>query len=193
VRRRVEITVLQLVLTGLGLAMSVASRRVVRFRRQVSRDLVVEIRTADGVRQQYRFVAATRRMHAPLRRRLEPEVTLRFGSARDGLRTLLSPRAVGRLVEGMNRGATRIDGNPVLILWFWGMTRIVAPIGVTRRPRRPGPFPVRDGDGTTEPYAARIVREPPVRELARDWPAAWAAREKLLHARGAEGARLPPG
>lgn len=191
-RARIEVALLQIVLTGVGLAMSLASRRIPRFRRQVSRDLVVEIGSADGARQQYRFVAATRRMHASLRSTHAPEVTLRFGSARDGLRTLLSPRAVGRIVEGMNTGETRIDGNPVLILWFWGMTRVVLPIGSTRRPRRPGPFPIRTTE-TREPYSRRIVTEPPVRELSRDWPEAWAAREKLLHLRGPGGDRLPPG
>jgi hypothetical protein len=33
---------------------------------------------------------------------------------------LLSRRAIGRLVEDMNFGGTRIDGNPVLMLWFHG-------------------------------------------------------------------------
>lgn len=189
---RAESLALQGLLTAVGLAMSVASRRHRRFRRQVTRDLVVEVRGGDRVRQQYHFVAATRRMHAPLQPRGRPEVTLRFGSARDGLRALLSTRTVGRIVEGMNTGDTRIDGNAALILWFHGMTRVVAPIGSTRRPRRPGPFPVRTPERDA-PYAARIVTEPPTRELSRDWPQAWRARAKLLHVRAPEGARLPKG
>ena len=43
------------------------------------------------------------------------------------------------------------------------------------------------------PYASRIIREPAVRELSRDWPEAWAARERLLQIRAAVGERLPPG
>ena len=39
----------------------------------------------------------------------------------------------------------------------------------------------------------RIIREPPVAELSREWPQAWAAREKLLQLRAAAGERLPPG
>jgi hypothetical protein len=43
----------------------------------------------------------------------------------------------------MNTGDVRIDGNPVLLLWFHGLTRIVAPIGRSRRPRKPPPVPIR--------------------------------------------------
>jgi hypothetical protein len=191
-RTRVEVALLQAVLRGLAVAMTLASRRVTRFRRQVSRDLVVEIRTADGARQQFWFDSATRRMRAPRRAAAEPEVVLRFGSAREGLLTLLSPRAVGRIVEGMNTGDTRIDGNPVLILWFYGMTRIVVPLGSTRRPRKPVPVPARMPE-THAPYSRRILTEPQVPDLSRVWPPAWSARAKLLQLRGAAGDRLPPG
>lgn len=190
--RRVESLALRALLLTIAGAMSVASRRSRRFRRQVTRDLVVEIRAEPDVRRQYVFVGATRRMHAPLSPRARPEVTLHFGSARDALRALLSPRRVGRIVEGMNTGDTRIDGNAALILWFHGMTRVVAPIGSTRRPRRPGPFPVRTPERDT-PYSARIVREPAARELSRDWTPARRASRTLLHVRAAEGARLPEG
>ena len=190
--RRVESVALQGLLTVVALAMSAASHRSVRFRRQVTRDLVVEVSSGDRVRQQYRFVAATRRMHAPLRPRGRPEVTLRFGSARDGLRTLLSTRTAGRIVEGMNTGDTRVDGNPALVLWFHGITRVVVPIGSTRRPRRPGPFPRRVPERHA-PYAARIVTEPAARELSRDWAPAWRARTRLLGVRAPAGARLPRG
>lgn len=184
--------VLQVLLTSLGKLMAVASKRSKRFRRQVSRDLIVEVRSTDGARQQFLFDGTTRAMSAPISSHRDPEVSLVFPTAREGLRILLSRRRVGKLVESMNAGHTRIDGNPVLILWFHGMTRVVAPIGSSRRPRKPAPFPIR-GPATTESYASRIVYEPPVAELSRDWPAAWAAREKLLQLRGPEGDPLPPG
>ena len=76
-----------------------------------------------------------------------------------------------------------------LLLWFHGLTRIVAPIGSTRRP---APVPIRTPEHDA-PYASRIIREPPVSELSRDWPQAWAAREKLLQIRATAGERLPPG
>jgi hypothetical protein len=192
IRARVEVAALQALLTGLGVLMAVASRRVDRFRRQVTRDLLLEIRSDDGAHQQYRLHAATRRLTLPRRPVERAECTLIFPTARVGLRTLLSRRTVGRLVEDMNFGGTRIDGNPALMLWFHGLTRIVAPIGSTRRPRRPAPVPVRAPERDA-PWARRIIREPPVRELSRDWPAAWAARQKLLQLRAPEGERLPPG
>jgi hypothetical protein len=73
------------------------------------------------------------------------------------VRALLSPRAIGRIVEGMNTGEVRIDGNPVLLLWFHGLTRIVAPIGRSRRPRRPAPVPIRTPERDA-PYARRPPR-----------------------------------
>jgi hypothetical protein len=47
-RARVEVAALQAVLTGLGVLMAQASRRSDRFRRQVTRDLLIEIGSADG-------------------------------------------------------------------------------------------------------------------------------------------------
>jgi len=192
VSTRLEVVALQSLLTTLGVLMALASRRVDRFRRQVTRDLLIEIRSEDGARRQYRFEAATRRMTLPRRPVERAECALIFPTAREGLRALLSPRAIGRIVEGMNTGEVRIDGNPVLLLWFHGLTRIVAPIGRSRRPRRPAPVPIRTPERDA-PWAKRIIREPPVAELSRDWPQAWAAREKLLQIRAAAGERLPPG
>jgi hypothetical protein len=191
-RTRIEVAALQTLLTTLGVLMAVASRRVDRFRRQVTRDLLIEIRSADGARQQYRFEAATRRLTLPRHARERADCTLIFPTAREGLRALLSPRAIGRIVESMNTGDTRIEGNPALLLWFYGLTRIVAPIGRSRRPRRPAPVPIRAPERDAA-WAKRIIREPSVSELSRDWPQAWAAREKLLQLRAAAGERLPPG
>ena len=194
-RTRLEVAALQVLLTALGVMMMLASRRVDRFRRQVTRDLLIEIRSLDGARQQYRLHAETRRLTLPRRpggRAGSADCALIFPTARDGLRALLSPRAIGRIVEGMNTGGTQVEGNPVLLLWFHGLTRIVAPIGRTRRPRRPAPVPIRTPERDA-PWAQRIIREPPVAELSRDWPQAWAAREKLLQIRAAAGERLPPG
>lgn len=191
-RARVEVAALQMLLTGLGVLMALASRRVDRFRRQVTRDLLLEICSDDGARQQYRLHAATRRLTLPRHPVQRAECTLTFPNARVGLRILISRRAIGRLVEDMNLGGTRVDGNAVLMLWFHGLTRIVAPIGSTRRPRRAAPVPVRVPEREA-PYARRIIREPPASELSRDWPQAWVAREKLLQLRAAGGEPLPPG
>lgn len=181
--------VFRVLLLVVGGAMALASRSVDRFRRQVTRDLVFEISSDDGVSQRFSLHAGPRTMTLGGG---EPDCALRFATAREGVLTLLSPRAVAKIVEGANSGATRIEGNPVLILWFHGLTRIVAPIGRTRRPRRPAPAPMRAPERSAD-YATRIVREPAVDELARDWPQAWAAREKLLMLRAPAGDPLPPG
>lgn len=191
-RTRVEVAALQLLLTTLGLLMAVVSRYSTRFRRQVTRDLLIEIRSADGARQRYRLHAATRRLTLARSPTRGADCALVFPTARAGLRALLSRRTIGRIVDGVNFGDTRIEGNPVLLLWFHGLTRIVAPIGSTRRPRRPAPVPVRTPERDA-PYARRIIREPPVTALSREWPQAWAARAKLLQIRAAAGERLPPG
>lgn len=191
-RRSPTVLALDGLLAGLGAAMAVASGRSDRFRRQVTRDLILAVRSDDGAGRTFTFHATTRRMTSTRRAAPGQEVTLHFATARDGLRTLLSRRAVGRLVHGMNFGGTRIDGNPALILWFHGLTRIVAPLGRSRVPRHRVPIGVRDPE-THAPYAARIVREPPVTELDPAWTAAWAARRKLLQLRGTDGAPLPPG
>ena len=191
-RTRVEVAALQMLLTGLGVLMALASRRMARFRRQVTRDLLIEIRSADGALQQYRLHAATRRLTLPYGPVHHADCALIFPTAREGLGALLSPRTIGRIVEGMNTGDTHIEGNPALLLWFHGLTRIVAPIGRSRRPRRPAPVPIRAPERDA-PWAKRIIREPSVSELSRDWPQAWAAREKLLQLRAAAGEALPPG
>jgi len=191
-RGRVEVAALRALLRSLGVLMVLASRRVNRFRRQVTRDLLIEIRSQDGVRQQFQLHGASRSMTLPRRPVGPAECTLIFPTARVGLRTLVSRRTIGRIVEGMNFGDTRIEGNPVLLLWFHGLTRIVAPIGSTRRPRRPGSVPVRAPEHDA-PYARRIVREAGVGELSRDWPLAWAARAKLHQIRVTTGEGIPPG
>ncbi len=191
-RLRVEVATLQAILTILAVSMKLASRNVKRFRRQISRDLIVELRSDDGAGLQYKMEAKTRRLTYAASHLTPPDCALVFPSARVGLRTLLSRYTVGRIVEGMTIGNIRIEGNPALILWFHGLTRIVAPIGSTRRPRRPAPVPIRSPEHDA-PYARRIICEPPVSELSRDWPQAWAARAKLLQVRAAEGERLPPG
>jgi hypothetical protein len=191
-RARLDVAALQALLSGLGVMMMLASRRVARFRRQVTRDLCLEIRSADGARQQYQLHAVTRRLTLPRRPAERAECTLIFPTARVGLRALLSRHAIGLIVEDMNTGGTRIEGNPALLLWFHGLTRIVAPIGSTRRPRRPAPVPIRAPERDA-PYARRIIREPAARELSSDWPEAWAARAKLWQLRAPAGERLPPG
>jgi hypothetical protein len=180
------------VLWTVWLLLLVASRLRWRVRAQITRDVVVEISSDDGVAQRFRFHGRSRTLSRAAAGDERVDVALRFATARDGLRALLSPHAVRHIVEGVNYGGTRMEGNTALVLWFYGLTRTVAPIGRTRRPRRKPPIGARAPE-TSAPWAARIVREPAVRELDRDWDAGWNARAKLLQVRAADGGRLPPG
>jgi hypothetical protein len=187
-----EARVFGLVLLVIAWLMVVTSRVHPRIRRQLSQDLLFEISSADGARQLLRIDSRTRTISAPRVAAREADCVLRFARGRDGIVTLLSTQTAGRIVRGMNRGEIEVEGNAVLVLWLHGLTRVVAPIGRTRVPRRPIPAPVR-GPEREASYAERIVREPPQSELDRDWREAWRARETLLQLRGPAGEVLPPG
>lgn len=189
---RAEIAALRVVLLVLGVLMVLGGRFSARFRRQVTRDLVFTLSAEDGPSRYYELHARTRTLTLPRHPGRPVDCALRFPSSREALLTLLSPKAIGRIVDGMNTGHTEIDGNAVLMLWFYGLTRVVLPIGRSRLPKRPIPAPERTPE-TRAAYAERITREPAVTELDRAWEAGWRGRNKLLHARGAEGEPLPPG
>jgi hypothetical protein len=189
---RGEVVVLRLVLLAIAGLMVLASRFSKRIRRQLTRDILFEISSDDGACQYLAIHARTRTISAPRRPAQRPDCVLRFATARDGITTLISTRTAGKIVRGMNTGGTQIEGNPVLVLWLHGLTRVVAPIGRTRVPYKPIPVPVREPE-TVAPFARYITREPAVSELDREWIAAWRARETLLQLRGPEGDRLPRG
>lgn len=184
--------VFRLVLGFLGVLMVLGGRVSRRFRRQVSRDLTVQISSDDGVSQTFLFHARTRTMTLSRTFVGRPDCALRFATAHEGIFALLSPRAIGKVVDGMNTGGTRIDGNSALILWFYGLTRVVLPIGRSRLPRRRIPHPTR-GPEREAPWAARIIREPAVKDLAPGWSGAWRARSRMLIVRVPGGEPPPPG
>ncbi|HZZ52428.1 MAG TPA: hypothetical protein VFE65_36480 [Pseudonocardia sp.] len=183
---------LRLVLGFLGALMVVGGRVSRRFRRQVTRDVTVQVSSDDGVSQTFLFHARTRTMTLSRTFVGRPDCALRFATAREGVSALLSPRAIGKVVEGMNTGGTRIDGNSAMILWFYGLTRVVFPIGRSRLPRRRIPHPTR-GPEREAPWATRIIREPAVKDLAPEWSGAWRARSRIVIVRVPDGESPPPG
>lgn len=183
----------RVLLAALGALMVAASHLSGRFRRQVTRDLVVEISSDDGARQAYVFTARTRTMRLARTAPGTPDCAIRFDTAAHGLRSLLSRRAIGRVVEGMNRGVTRVDGSAPLAVWFHGLSRVVFPIGRSRLPRRPIPVPDRSVERPTADWAQRIVREPAVDVLPKEQADAWRARAKTLQIRAPGGEPLPRG
>jgi hypothetical protein len=178
----------RLVLFTLGMGMELACRLSETFRRQVTRDLTIQIGSADGVFHQYAFAsrAVTSRSRSPV----APTLALCFSSANQGFITLLSPHAVGRIVHALLEGSVEYQGNAVLLLWFYGLTRFVLPIG------RTGPLPVALPDAYVAPskgssVAGRIMREPSVIELDPTWQLAHRRRAKMAMLRVAAGESIP--
>jgi hypothetical protein len=184
--RRGAVVALRALLVVLGHAMAAISRIDAAMRRQITRDVVVEISTADGVARHWIFDAARRTVRT--RRGPAPEVdsALRFATSTQALRALLSPHCIGKIVEGIHAQTIRWEGNFLVFLWFYGLTRRIAPIGRRRRPRRPLPHPYLAHDPSS-PTASYITVESPQRQLDREWHAAWEQRAKLLIIRVAHG------
>ena len=173
-----------LALAALGIGMALACRLSESFRRQVTRELTIQIGSADGVVHHYDF--APRALTSRAGAALAPTLNLCFDNAQLGLVTLLSPHAVGKIVHALLARTAEYQGNAVLVLWFFGLTRFVLPIGRSARLRVPLP----DAYVTPSlagPVAARIVREPSVTALDPAWHRAHQQRAKLVMIRGSAG------
>lgn len=178
----------QFVLSALGLGLEVACRLSDSFRAQVTRELTVQIASADGVVHHYAFsprTVASRRGPTGA-----PTLSLCFDNARQGWLALISPHAVGRIVDALLVGNARYEGNAVLLLWFYGLTRFVLPIGRTAPLSQPPP----DAYVTCDPnskVAGRITREPPATTLDPAWTVAHRQRAKMAMIRGSAGEPIP--
>jgi hypothetical protein len=173
-------------LATLGFLMEQAGRRSRRFRSQITRDVVVEITSADGVARHYVFAADRRAMSSRPGPATGPTVALCFESAGLGFLTLLSPRAVGRIVQALLARRATVQGNAVLLLWFYGLTRMVIPLGRQRPLREPLPGALRTPDPSSR-VAGRITREPAAAALDRQWTAAARQRARMAMLQGVAG------
>ena len=187
---RLGSAVLGVLLAALGLLMAGASRVRPAFRRQVTRDVVVEISSAGGVAHHYAFHAATRSMASRRGTATDPSVALRFESPWLGVGCLLSRRCVGRIHAALLARRATVAGNAVLLLWFYPLTRLVIPYA-RQRPLRaplPGASTAPDPAGRV---ATRTVREPAVAALDPSWTGALERRDAMAIARAARGERIP--
>lgn len=173
-------------LFALGHAMAAISHVDPATRRRITRDLVIEISSDDGPARHWVFDRARRSLstrggHAP-----RVDAAFRFSTSGQALRTLLSPHAIGRIFEGLQAETMRWEGNLLLMLWFYGLTRRIAPIGRQHRlwRRLPHAYVAHD---PSSPAARFITVEPPERELDRGWTNAWEQRAKLLIVRVVDG------
>ena len=126
-----------LALAALGLGLRVACRCSARFRSQLTAERTVQIGSADGVFYRYEF--ATRSVTARSGWTANAAVSLCFDNARLGVITLVSPQAVGRIVRALLDRLAEYEGNAVLVLWFFGLTRYVLPLA--RSKPLPAPLP----------------------------------------------------
>ena len=183
--RSIECLLFRFMLSALGLGLEIACRFSANFRRQVARDLTVEIGSVDGVFHHYTFTPRKVASH-PGTANSTPLLALHFASARQGLLALVSPRAVGKIVHALLEGGAVYKGNATLLLWFFCLTRFVMPFGKT------GPLRVALPDAYTAPnplsaVAAFITREAPASELDPAWKNAHLRRDQMVMIRGSAG------
>ena len=178
----------KLVLAALGAGMVLACRLSDAFRRQVTRDLTIQIGSAEGVFHHYVFAPRAVTSHAGTA--AAPTLSLCFDNARQGWLALVSPRAVGKIVHALLEGHAEYAGNAVLVLWLYGLTRFVLPIGRTKPLAIPPPE-AYVAPNTRSNVAERIVREPPATELDPNWHVAHRQRAKMAMIRGSAGESIP--
>jgi len=184
---------LRLLLQTLGTLMGLASRTSDRFRCQITRDLVFEVRSDDGVAHHYAF--RDRRVAGRAGRAAQPACSLRFATARQGFACLTARDGPQRLVQGLFDGSISVEGNPALLLWFQGLPGALLPDALValspplRLPATPpGAYRVPK---PSSPASRFITREAAVAELDPEWRSAARQRAKLRMLRTAAGKPHP--
>ena len=187
--RRARLT-LRLLLNVLGLWLALCSRLSSRFQSQVTRSVVIEMTSEDGVSRRFAFDGATRKVAIMHRERATTaDCALRFRSAKLALSVLGSGQAPRLMLGGLAEGTIRFEGNPALLGWFQGLLRAALP---ARAARTPLPHPYRAPDRSA-PHARLITIEPPVATLDPAWTGAVKARVLFAIWRVANGERPPRG
>lgn len=180
---------LRILLLVLGWTFTAASRWSRAFRSQLSRDVVLEVRSDDAVAR--RFVFRGRRATAQSGGTERPDCTLRFATSSQAFSTLTAADGPQRLMDGMLDGTVTIEGNPTLASWFQGLVPAAIPgWPVLRLPATP-PHPYV-GPTSSQQVSRRIPREAVADELDPAWTNAVVARKKLLMMRVAAGEPLKP-
>jgi hypothetical protein len=145
----------------------------------ITRDVVVEISTADGVARHFRFDGGRRRASSHPGRTEHPDASLRFKDAALALRVLGGDEAAA--AAAIAAGDMQIEGAAVA-LWFSGLVKRLLKIGRWSLARKPLPHPYVRHDPNSR--AARFITvEPPQRTLDPAWEAAWRQRAKLAAVR----------
>jgi hypothetical protein len=178
---------LRVLLTVLGLLLRVGRRLSPRMRAQLTTDLVLEIRSGDGVAHHYVFTGHNRSLASRAGRAAIPtDLTITFKTAWLGFRTLIRTDAVGQIVRLALADRVRYTGNAAYALWFWGVTRMVLPLGRQRpfKENLPGALAAPD---PSSKVAGRITREPVATVLDPNWTGAHSARDEMALMQGTAG------
>lgn len=174
----------QFTLIALGAGLRLACLLSASFRSQLAHPRTVQVGSNDGVCRHYIF---TRRAVRSVAGRIErPDVGLYFDRASLGLIVLASPDAVGRIVRALLGERATYEGNAVLVLWFFALTRYVLPIGRSKPLKLPPPEAYLEHNPNSK-VASRIVREPAVDKLDPAWEAAHDRRAQMVMPRGSAG------
>lgn len=179
----------RVLLGALGLVLTAASRWSSAFRRQLTRDVVIELRSDDGVARH--FVFRDRRATSRVGRAESPDCAIRFATATQGFEALSAPDGPRRLVAGLLEGTVTIEGRATIVPWFQGLVPAAIPLmPVLRLPATP-PHPyVRPG--ASPAVAKRITIEPAADALDPAWTNAAVARTRLVMMRVAAGEPVKP-
>ncbi|HZE66447.1 MAG TPA: hypothetical protein VE081_07450 [Sporichthyaceae bacterium] len=183
---------LRVLLAVLGVLLRVGRRLSPRMRAQITTDLVIEIRSGDGVAHHYVFSGKDRSIASRAGRAPGPtDLSLSFKTALLGFTTLIRTDAVGAIVRLALADRVRYSGNAAYALWFWGLTRMVLPLGRQRPGRAPLPGALLAPDPASK-VAGRITREPVATELDPAWTAAHSARAEMAMLQGVNGVQVAP-
>lgn len=180
--------IFKLLLASLGLGFEVVCKIVPRFRAQITRDLVVQVGSADGVAHHYSFTP--RQVKSSLGAAVDPPLSVTFANARQGWTALSHRHAIGKIVQALLTGGATYNGNGSLFLWFYGLTRMVLPIFRQGPLSGPLPFSFLAPDPQSA-IASRTIYEPVALELDPAWTNARRQRDKMVLARGSRGELFP--
>lgn len=173
----------RILLALVGTLLTIASRTRESFRVAVTRDLVLEISSRDGVA--HHFVFRDRRVSSRSGKADAPDYTLEFATAKQGFETFLSRSAITRLYTGILDGTIVTRGNAFHLLWFYDLTQRVVPLA---KPVHWGTPPgAYTKPNTVAGWTKRVTREPVATELDANWTGAVQQRAKLLMMRVAAG------
>lgn len=170
---------LRILLFFLGHGLALGSKFMPSIRSQITRTLVLELAAGDHVARHWIFDASLRRATTHPGPAVAPDCKVHFASSWQGFCSLSSPRAVDKIVSGIQHGNVTLNGSAFVLLWFYGLTRKLVKIGRPSGPRYriPGAYLAHDPAACG---AETIVIEPAVVRLDPAWRAAWRARANLM-------------